>query len=69
MMLKKRFDTSDHECNRPLTTGKNNKVTGLIKDELKGSIMTEFAALRPKKYSYLMDDSGTHVIKKRQKEQ
>ena len=29
--------------------------------------MTEFAAFRPKTYSYLMDDSGTHVTKKRAK--
>ena len=29
--------------------------------------MTEFAAFRPKTYSYLMDDSGTQVTKKRAK--
>ena len=43
---------------------KNEKVTGLMKDELGGNIMTEFSALRPKTYSYLMDDSGTNVTKK-----
>ena len=29
--------------------------------------MTEFVAFRPKTYSYLMDDSGTHVTKKKAK--
>ena len=55
--VEKRFDTSNYEVNRPLSTGKNKKVIGLMKDELGGVIMTEFAALRPKTYSYLMDDS------------
>ena len=27
-----------------------------MKDELGGKIITEFAALRPRTYSYLMDD-------------
>ena len=30
------------------------KVIGLMEKELGGKIMTEFAALRPKTYSYLM---------------
>ena len=51
--VEKRFDTSNYEVNRPLPTGKNKKVIGLMKDELGGNIMTEFAALRPKTYSYL----------------
>ena len=54
--VEKRFDTSNYEVNRPLPTGKNKKVIGLMKDELGGKIMTEFVALRPKTYSYLTDD-------------
>ena len=54
--VEKRFHTSNYEVYRPLSTGKNKKVIGLMKDELGGNIMTEFAALRPKTYSYLMDD-------------
>ena len=42
MMLKKSFDTSNYEVYRPLSTGKNKKVTGLMKDELGGKIITEF---------------------------
>ena len=54
--VEKRFDTSNYEVNRPLPTGKNKKVIGLMKDELGEKIMTEFVALRPKTYSYLTDD-------------
>ena len=32
--VEKRFDTSNYEVHRPLPTGKNKKVNGLIKDEL-----------------------------------
>ena len=47
-----RFDTYGYCSNRPLPIGLNKKVTRLMKDELGGTIMTEFAALRPKLYSY-----------------
>ena len=46
--VEKRFDTSSYKCNKLLDIG-------LMKDELGGKIMTEFAALRPKTYLYLID--------------
>ena len=54
--IENRFDTSNYEVNRPLPTGKNKKVIGLMKDELGGKIITEFATVRPKTYSFLTDD-------------
>ena len=53
--VENRFDTSNYEVNRPLPTGKNKKVIGLMKDELGGEIITEFVTLRPKTYSFLTD--------------
>ena len=51
--VKKRFDASGYsrDDNRPLPI-KENKVIGLMKDELDGKIMTEFVALRAKMYAY-----------------
>ena len=63
----KRFDTSNYEVNRPLPTGKNKKVIGLMKDELGGKIITEFVTLRPKTYSYLTDDGKEDKKAKRTK--
>ena len=40
--VEKKTDTSNYELNRPLPTGKNKKVIGLMKDELGGKIITEF---------------------------
>ena len=54
--VKDRFDTSNFYCDRPLPIGVNKKVSGLMKDELGGGIITEFVALRPKAYSYRIDD-------------
>ena len=54
--VENRFDTSNYEVNRPLPTGKNKKVIGLMKDEQGGKTITEFVTLRPKTYSFLTDD-------------
>ena len=54
--VNKRFDTSNYTFDRPLPTGINKKVIGLMKDELGGDIITEFAALRPKGYSYITNN-------------
>ena len=54
--VEKRFDMSNYEVNRPLPTGKNKTVIGLMKDELGGKIIPEFVTLKPKTYSYLTDD-------------
>ena len=55
-----RFDTSGYIKTdfRPLPIGLNKKVTGLMKDELGGKIMTEFVALRPKLDSYKVLDGS-----------
>ena len=37
--VERRFHTSDYEVNRSLLRGKNEKVVGLMKDELGGKIM------------------------------
>ena len=48
--VKKRFDTSNYEVDRPLPKGK--------KVEVGEKNMIEFVVLRPKTYSYLMDDDS-----------
>ena len=50
-----RFDTSNHELDRPLPKGKKKKVRSLMKDELGRKIMEKSFALRAKTYSCLTD--------------
>ena len=54
--VKKGYDTSNYEADRPLPKRMNKKFIGLMEDELGGEIITEFVALRPKTYLYLTDD-------------
>ena len=42
---------------KTITKRKNKRVIRIVKDELVKQIMIEFAALRSKTYSYLIDDS------------
>ena len=65
--VEKRFVTSNYECDRPLPTGNNKKVIGLMKDELGGRVITELVALRPETYSYLTDDCKEDKKAKRTK--
>ena len=58
--VKKWFDTSNYEVDRPLSRGMNSKVIRSMKDELGGKIMREFVALKPETYFYLMDDGSKH---------
>ena len=63
------YDTSNYDENdkRLLPIGKNKKVIGLFKDELRGKIMKELCVLRAKTYSYLMDDDSEGKKLKEQK--
>ena len=53
-----KFDTSNYELNRPLPKEKNKKVISVMQDQLGRKFMKEFVGLRPKTYSYLLDDSS-----------
>ena len=54
--VESRFNTSNYEVNRPLPMGKN-KVIGMMKDELGGTILRKFVGLRPKIYSCIKDSN------------
>ena len=65
--IETRFDTSNYELDKPISKGKNKKVIRLMKDELRGRIMTKFVGLRAKTYSYLIDDVSVTEKQKAQK--
>ena len=56
--VKTGFDTSSYELDKPLHRRKKKKVTGLMKDELGGNIITKFVRSRGKTYKYLIDDGS-----------
>ena len=55
-----RVDTPNYDLGRPLLKEKNKKVILSMKDELGVKKMADFAALRPKTYSYLKDSNNVN---------
>ena len=62
--IKKKFDTSDYPPNHEsgIPTGLNKKVIGMFKDEVAGKQITHFIGLRPKLYSFKIEE-GKNVKK------
>ena len=58
--IKKKFDTSDYPENHPsgIKTGVNKKVIGKFKDEAAGKQITHFVGLRPKLYTFKVEEKG-----------
>ena len=61
------FDFASYEKASPFFDAANNKVIGKFKDEASGKPITEFVGLRPKMYSFLIDDKGRTTEKHRAK--
>ena len=63
--VKKKFDTSDYPENHPsgIETGVNKKVIGKFEDEAAGRQITHFVGLRPKLYSFKIEDSDVNKAK------
>ena len=57
--IETKFDTSDYPPNHPygIVTGVNKKVIGMFKDEVAGKQITYFVGLRPKLYSFKIEES------------
>ena len=58
--IKDKFDTSDYppEHESGIPTGVNKKVIGMFKDEVAGRQITHFVGLRPKLYSFKVEDGS-----------
>ena len=56
--IKDKFDTSDYPPDHKsgILTGVNKKVIGMFKDEVAGKQMTHFVGLRPKLYSFKIEE-------------
>ena len=65
--INKKFDTSDIPPDHPsgIKTGINKKVIGMFKDEAAGYQITHFVSLRPKLYSYKIEDRNEETKEKK----
>ena len=56
--IEEKFDTSDYPPDHEsgILTGVNKKVIGMFKDEVAGRQITHFVGLRPKLYSFKVED-------------
>ena len=56
-----KFDTSDYPPDHKsgILTGVNKKVIGMFKDEVGGKQITKFVGLKPKLYSFKVEESST----------
>ena len=63
--VEKYWDTSNYPDVHPsgIKTGVNKKVPGMFKDEAGGKEITEFVGLRPKLYSFKMDNEEKKTCK------
>ena len=57
------YDFSEYPINHPNYSLNNKKIYGIFKDELKGKIITEFTAVKPKMYSYEYIDNYQDILK------
>ena len=54
------FDFSNYSTKSKYNDNSNNLVVGKMKNETAGVAIEEFVRLKPKMYSYLIDDNSEH---------
>ena len=62
---KEEFDFTNYSTKSKYCDNSNKLVIGKIKDENAGVAVKKFVGLKPKIYSFLVDDNSKHVKSKR----